>query len=552
MRNLFVFVFAGVLGLTLLASSGCGTSTCKSGTFFITVILGGMAADADSVEAVAALPDGSELRQRFAWPKGGPSGSLEVDFAAYPDGKSVTLRINAFAGAARLGSAATTLIAKPGCSVATVDFSAPIPDGGTSCNPDTDTKCSSDGKSVQTCRADGSGYDVTKCTSGCASLSGAPRCQVLQPSGSAEPDDAATATAMATITADTTFDTESGLISGGFTRAAATGLGDGVTFRVASQTGSTVRTGIFGFSSLSVMSTATLRFTGKNPVVLVVNSDVLLAGKVDLLGDCTMPPTVGSQAGGVWNDANNGNGGGVRGGAVGGSGTGAGGGGGGGYGDFGGRGGNGTAAGGGTGGAAFGDLTVADPLLIGGSGGGSGGNAASGSGGKGGGAFQLSANGALTLKGQIQAGGCGGKPGAAAGAGGGGGAGGLIFLEATTIQLGMGAFVAVNGGGGGGGDNGMKGGSGTADASHATGGTGGAQGSRGGDGGASGGGNGTNGTDPSGTPRYAGGGGGGTGRIGFRTQNGMLIDMGGTTSPVRGETNTSGNAIVTLSRATYQ
>ena len=546
-------MLVAALGLLLLAQSGCGTRSCKSGTFFVTVILGGMATDADSVEAVAALPDGSELRQRFPWPKGGSSGSLEVDFAAYPDGKSVTVRINAFAGAARLATAQTTLTAKPGCSVATVDFSAPIPDGGAGCNPDTDTKCSSDGKSVQTCRSDGSGYDITKCASGCASLSGAPRCQVLQPSGPAEPADSSTATAMATITADTTFDTESGLISGGLTRAAATGLGDGVTFRVASQTGSTVRTGIFGFASLSVMTGATLHFTGKNPVVIVVNGDALLAGNVDLVGDCTMPPTVGSQIGGVWNDANNGNGGGVRGGAVGATNTGAGGGGGGGYGDVGGRGGNGTAAGGGAGGMAFGDLTVADPLLIGGSGGGSGGaNAASGAGGKGGGAFQLTANGALTLRGLINAGGCGGRPGAAAGAGGGGGAGGVIFLEATTIQLGTGAFVTVNGGGGGGGDNGMAGGSGSADANHATGGTGGAQGSRGGDGGASGGAQGTNGTDPSGSPRYAGGGGGATGRIGFRTQSGMLTDMGGTTSPVRGETNTSGNPLVSLTRATYQ
>jgi len=549
MRLYSIIAVAAVAAL----SASCGTKTCKSGTFFVTVVLGGSASDADSIEAVAALPDGSELRNKFDWPKGGRTATLEVDFAAYPDGKTVTLRINAFNGAARAGSAQTTVLAVPGCATATVDFTAPSPDGGSGCNPDTDNHCSTDGKSVLVCRADGSGFDTTSCAGGCGALSGKARCQVLQPSGPAESTDSSTATAMVTITADTTFDTESGAISGGFTRAAAMGLGDGVTFRVASQTGSTVRTGIFGFASLTVMSGATLHFTGRNPVTWVVNGDVTLAGNVDLVGSCTMPPTVGSQIGGVWNDANNGNGGGVRGGGAGGSGTGLGGGGGGGYGDSGGRGGNGSAASGGAGGVPFGDFTVADPLLIGGSGGGSGGvTAPAGAGGKGGGAFQISANGVLILKGLMNAGGCGGKAGAVGGGGGGGGAGGLIFFEATSIQLGTGALIAVNGGAGGGGDNGMLGGSGTADATRAAGGSGGGQGSRGGDGGAAGGGQGSNGADTAGTPRFAGGGGGGTGRIGFRTQSGMITDLGGTTSPVRGDTNSVGSAIVTLSRATYQ
>lgn len=97
--------------------------------------------------------------------------------------------------------------------------------------------------------------------------------------------------------------------------------------------------------------------------------------------------------------------------------------------------------------------------LMGGSGGGGGtlipdtpGNSP-GAGGGGGGAVQLAAGGSfrITAPGGVTVAGEGGGR-TLSGGGAGGGAGGAILIEATTIEIGYGAFLAANGGGGGGGD----------------------------------------------------------------------------------------------------
>jgi hypothetical protein len=99
-----------------------------------------------------------------------------------------------------------------------------------------------------------------------------------------------------------------------------------------------------------------------------------------------------------------------------------------------------------------------DPLW-GGSGGGGGTvvpnmmESSPGTGGGGGGAVQLSAGGHIwiTAPGGVTVAGEGGGR-TLAGGGAGGGAGGAILLEASSIEIGTGAFLAANGGGGSGGD----------------------------------------------------------------------------------------------------
>lgn len=97
--------------------------------------------------------------------------------------------------------------------------------------------------------------------------------------------------------------------------------------------------------------------------------------------------------------------------------------------------------------------------LVGGSGGGGGTvvpnimESSPGTGGGGGGAVQLTAGGHIwiTAPGGVTVAGEGGGR-TLAGGGAGGGAGGAILLEAASIEIGTGAFLAANGGGGSGGD----------------------------------------------------------------------------------------------------
>jgi hypothetical protein len=264
---------------------------------------------------------------------------------------------------------------------------------------------------------------------------------------------------------DTVFNTDTGEIMRGATqlRPPGPGLdqGSGIAFEADSQGGSDPGLGVFSLAGLTVPSATTLRGTGANALVLLVDGDVVIDGLV----------TVAAQAnsagpGGYPGGAPGVQGGGTCGGLLG-TGTAVG------AGCSSGSGGAGHPVQGGQGGLSScaapdnhvgglgGPGTCGTPALIpllGGSGGAGGSvipnfGSNPGPGGGGGGALQISAAGTITVSatGRIDAGGGGGGQ-TITGGGAGGGAGGAILLESPAVTVATGAILAANGGGGGGGD----------------------------------------------------------------------------------------------------
>jgi hypothetical protein len=348
-------------------------------------------------------------------------------------------------------------------------------------------------------------------------------------------------TGAVTLDGETVVDGDTGAITGGFTRAAGSGVDADVAYEVAGSIA------VFSFHALSIPASATIRIAGTMPVAFVVASTASIDGTIDGGAGCGSGdrscPGPGGGAGATVADM-------VAACGIGGAGQtnapmGAP--------DGGGGGGGGTGAGG-TGGSVTlnnvvtpggdggGTGCMADALepLVGGSGGGGGGPGASLAmpRGGGGGGFQLSVGGDLTIGGTItMAGGGGdgggsgtGSGGAAAGAG--GGAGGAILVEATAITI-TGALAANGGGGGGGGVNvqvGTEGENGRADAVAAGGGSGAGTSGAGGAGGC-GSASAQPGTSVTGSLN-AGGGGGGYGRIFLRAAT--LATDAATISPAAG------------------
>ncbi len=258
-----------------------------------------------------------------------------------------------------------------------------------------------------------------------------------------------------------TFNTDTGEITGSYTRSAGTGAINGVDFETATYMSAPL--GVFSFHRLTVSSTGHVHFTGVAAAVFVVAVTAQVDGEIDGSGgSCGGPhscPGPGGGHGGTSATAALGCGPGGAG--VHDAGTTA---------DTGGGGGGGAIAGaaGGSetgsatyvGGAAGAACVTADlQPLVGGSGGGIGspGDAAiTPAGGGGGGAFQLTSFGSISITGRLGFNGAGGVGGPAstatdAGAGAGGGAGGGILLEAPTLTISQTAILAANGGGGGGG-----------------------------------------------------------------------------------------------------
>ncbi len=340
----------------------------------------------------------------------------------------------------------------------------------------------------------------------------------------------------------TTFDTDTGAITGGLVRAAGEGVAANVGFQKTTYLGAPL--GVFTFHNLTVASTGTVHFTGAAAAVFVADSTIEIDGTVDGSGGCYGGSHACAGPGGGAGALYGATAGGCGPGASGahdiptGADTGGGGGGGGGSGS---PGGIETASGvmfpGGVAGSACFDIALQP--LVGGSGGGGGGPGAvtSTSGGGGGGALQLSAFDAVSITGTIVMGGAGGEGGPAdpsstnpnGGAGGGGGAGGAILIEAPYVGLSGVGTLAANGGGGGGGsaqaNAGLPGSPGAANATPAPGGAGGGNAGAGGNGGA-----GTSaptaGADASSV--NAGAGAGGVGRVFVRSASSMLA---GTVSP---------------------
>ena len=294
-----------------------------------------------------------------------------------------------------------------------------------------------------------------------------------------------------------------------------------------SSNGASRKACVISLTSLRLPKEASISASGDHPLVILVQGDAIIDGKIDV-GAHTITPGPGGWRGGRPPG---------EGGTTSGQGDGAG------AGqtcpqlgnsDLCGGGGAGHATAGAQGGAAgIAGASVAGPshgtsalALEGGSGGGRSGEmqAAEGMrGGAGGGALQMSVIGVLTVNGAITAGGGGGAGGLSTNGGGGGGSGGSILLEALAID-GSG-WVSANGGGGGGsgsynkGVNGSDGSDGGPTLSPALGGAG---ITKGGNGGSSS--SGPTDGESSTTLRLGGGGGGAAGRVHLSWPGGAAQD----------------------------
>lgn len=372
----------------------------------------------------------------------------------------------------------------------------------------------------------------TTCAISCLAQAEGARCAELTPSNGVVIETTGVADLM--LSADATFDTGTGAVTGAITRPAGSGLIDGIGY---TQVSGPAMLGVFTFRSLTINTGVTVRLVGDRAGVFVVGTTATVIGSIELSAGCANDRTCagpGGGAGAATAAATGCGAGGTGASAVGGTTGGDSGGGGGGGGQVAGTGGRSGPLAPGAGGAAC--LALENEPLVGGSGGGNGGAGAAAAsalrGGGGGGAFQLTALTSVEVRGSITASGAGGGGGLGAGgnaaAGSGGGAGGAILIEAPFVSLTDTATLSANGGGGGGGgaltDSGLAGASGQIGSTPAAGGAGGAGmgPSRGGNGGA--------GTTPAVTPvdvpvdRNGGGGGGAVGRIFVRA--GQLTNAG--------------------------
>ncbi len=361
--------------------------------------------------------------------------------------------------------------------------------------------CNVDGRTLQHCLADGSGFDGALDVT-CPYLCNGNHCAIQS-----NVDDAlmvacdGTAAPLAPTTGTVTL-TDLGINC-------SAGCGDGSSITAFA---SDVDTVTYCVSTLSIPAGVTFYtdYTETRAVIFIVDGNATLAGTIDFNGEAmTLDPGINDAAGGAAGPgagagadgasastsgkdgdrpapiAGIGGGGGVR--VNSGTSRTAGGGGGGGFAGAGGSGGAGGNGGtGGTGGGTYTDSTLVP--LVGGSGGGSGGDGYStwggGPGGGGGGALQLIVRRTLALTGTLTANGGTGAPENDAHGGGGGGSGGALLLEAGTLTI-SGGTLRVQGGNGG-----TSSGAGGAGASGVTmlGGSGGAGGTNYGGGGGGGGG----------------------------------------------------------------
>lgn len=417
--------------------------------------------------------------------------------------------------------------------------------GASSCN----------GSTLLTC-PNGTVQNMTTCALGC-STSGGAHCEALYPRAPITRDDFnTTGLSAVTLSASSVYiSADNGLIGPAGTpirhaNSVATNyeVHDGVGFHLVAIPGSSVKLGIYTFSSLTVNANVVMNAYGANGIALVSAGALTMNGQFDATcaGNVNLAALVGSPApnaqgpgggaGGKPGTASVGFGAGGVGGANADN-THAGGGGGGAYADVGGAGGAEGANAGGASSAAYGDTLLT--TLYGGAGGGAGGQKGSTNvsyGGGGGGLAIMVAQGTLTfgagnMSGGINAGGCGGIANNNVG-GGAGGSGGTILVQAVSVHLGGNGVLAVNGGSGAAGDAapgpGTNGKPGPFSVVAAAGGQtgGGADGGNGGNAtttaGANGGGSGNAGA----------GGGGSVGRIRIETQSGSAtLDAGSAISP---------------------
>lgn len=408
-------------------------------------------------------------------------------------------------------------------------------DGEIDAMPDADLTCSCASPTTLRCAS-----GDTPCTLGCATTPVA-HCKQVVPSNGINAALANAVTAPLGVAAgdNVVCDTDTGEITGDFTRAAGEGVISDVGF--AKHTFQSRAIGVFYVASLEIPANATVRFKGTAAAALLVRQALVVNGRIDVSAGCDGAdrkcPGPGGSPGARIGTPVSGACSGAHGQTEQGANSDAGGGGGGG-GAVGAKGGDAGTFLGGLGGAAC--LPAQLEPLFGGGGGGGGGNGALAMGppgGGGGGALQLTSLESIAISGTVSSNGAGGGGGAGitginsdGDAAGGGGAGGAILVEAPSVNV-AGAVLVANGGGGGGAANSAQAGSpgddGRLSAAPAPGGaTGAAPSTAGGNGGA--------GTTAAAagpnttTQNNAGGGGGAVGRIFLR---GTTTGVATTSSP---------------------
>lgn len=325
--------------------------------------------------------------------------------------------------------------------------------------PDADLTCSCASPTTLHCAS-----GDTPCTLGCSTAPVA-HCKEVVPSNGIGASLTAGVTAALTVPggAVVVCDTDTGEITGDFTRAAGQGVIADVGFARHTAGGRAI--GVFYVASLDVQRTGLVRFEGTAAAALLVRHTLSIDGRIDVSAGCAGTDRTCAGPGGapgtrigtaVTNPCSGKNGqtDNVDNSDAGGGGGGAG--------TAGAKGGDAATFLGGAAGPACLPATL-EPLF-GGGGGGGGGNGVQTqgpAGGGGGGALQLTALEGIAIAGVVSANGAGGAGGVGSGtasdgdAAGGGGAGGAILIEAPTVNV-AGAVLVANGGGGGGASNSMQ------------------------------------------------------------------------------------------------
>src|SRR4051812_9949446 len=114
---------AALAALAMLAGCG-GTDACKQDTVFVSYHLPAEAAGADSIDIALTVADGSAQQQSVPRKSHGESGSTEIGFQSYPNGRSFTLTLRARAGDAALATGTRTATATTGCTSIEVSLAA--------------------------------------------------------------------------------------------------------------------------------------------------------------------------------------------------------------------------------------------------------------------------------------------------------------------------------------------------------------------------------------------------------------------------------------------
>src|SRR5881392_65123 len=92
------------LSLCAALAAGCGTNACKKNTVLVTVDFGA-SATAEMVLVSASLDGGAVV-----------SGTVELDFASYPAGHSLTVSVSALSGTSILATNSVTVTLAQSCT----------------------------------------------------------------------------------------------------------------------------------------------------------------------------------------------------------------------------------------------------------------------------------------------------------------------------------------------------------------------------------------------------------------------------------------------------